>query len=197
VLFVERIHHPLQSRFAPSARLRGNTGGRVGEPQTHQPRQAKYLAGLKFIWSTRPGSNRRPPRWQENTNPRNHHHLRSSDRHIAAQSGISRHLGRQSTPETAPRRHQIWAHGRTPLPHRGWDSSATYAEKTKRRIPEALLYRLLAPEARCFPQSCEKSHRVWFNTGGGSEPLLAEAIQCLHLITGIDARVGPSSACLS
>ena len=49
-------------------------------PQTQQPRQAKYLAGLLFVWSTRPGSragfardalaerssaaNRRPPRWQ-------------------------------------------------------------------------------------------------------------------------------------
>jgi hypothetical protein len=33
------------------------------EPQTHQPRQAKHLAGLKLRWSTRPGSNRRPPRW--------------------------------------------------------------------------------------------------------------------------------------
>jgi len=29
----------------------------VGEPQRHQPRQAKYLTGLMFSWSTRPDSN--------------------------------------------------------------------------------------------------------------------------------------------
>ena len=56
------------------------------------------------------------------TNPSNHHHLRSNHRHIAAQSGISRHLGRQSTPETAPPRHQIWTggYGRTPRPPLGF-----------------------------------------------------------------------------
>ncbi len=36
----------------------------VGEPQTQQPRQAKYLTGLMFTWSTRPDSNRRPSGWQ-------------------------------------------------------------------------------------------------------------------------------------
>ncbi len=43
---------------------------------------------------------------QKNPNPRNRQYLRSNYRHIAAQSGVSRHRIRQ----TAPRRHQ--PHGR-------------------------------------------------------------------------------------
>jgi hypothetical protein len=42
---------------------------------------------------------------KKNPNPRKINDLRSNDRHIAAQSGISRHPGRHSTPKTAPRRH--------------------------------------------------------------------------------------------
>jgi len=37
----------------------------------------------------------------------------------ALTTGISRHMGRQSTPETAPPRHQIWAGRRTPHPRWG------------------------------------------------------------------------------
>ena len=65
--------------------------------------------------STRPGSNRRPSRWQENPNPRKISHLRLSDRHIAARSGISRYRGRQ----TAPRRLWIPSDSRSFGLHRG------------------------------------------------------------------------------
>jgi len=63
--------------------------------------------GVQVTWSTRPGLNRRPSAWQERTNPRKTNNLRSSDRHITAQSGLSRHIGRHSTPDTAPPRHQL------------------------------------------------------------------------------------------
>ena len=76
--------------------------------------------GVGKTWSTRPGSNRRPPRWQENPNPRNRQYLRSSDRHIAAQSGVSRHRIRQ----TAPPRHPVPATPPTPKNPPRWASLA-------------------------------------------------------------------------
>jgi hypothetical protein len=66
--------------------------------------------GVHLIWSTRPGSlagfarfaiaerssaaNRRPPRWQETTNPKNISSLGASYRQISAQGGVFRHRKR-------------------------------------------------------------------------------------------------------
>ena len=36
---------------------------------SEKPRQGNYPAGFRIFWSTRPGSNRRPPRWQRGALP--------------------------------------------------------------------------------------------------------------------------------
>ena len=45
------------------------------------------------------------------SSPRKINNLRSNHRHMAAQSGILRHIERHSTPKTAPTRHRLLARG--------------------------------------------------------------------------------------
>jgi hypothetical protein len=90
---------------SPSAPLSLTTDSQSIWTQKAPPRT--WRNGALIFWSTRPGSNWRPPRWQETKRTRNRQYLRTSDRHTAAHSGVSRHQGRHSTPDTAPPRHQI------------------------------------------------------------------------------------------
>ncbi len=72
-----------------------------------QHRRATFLKRVttRNQWRAGRDSNPRPSGSKKNPNPRKINDLRSSDRHMAAQSGISRHPGRHSRTETAPRRH--------------------------------------------------------------------------------------------
>jgi hypothetical protein len=104
-----------------------NSNGRNGAPRgiREQPSAAKATQPLGRCAPTRhsliprdsPSGSRasfardahRQRSWlaKKNPNLRKINDLRSSDRHMAAYSGISRHPGRHSTPKTAPRRHWI------------------------------------------------------------------------------------------
>jgi len=52
------------------------------------------------------------------------------------------------------------AHGRTPLGLWGWDSSATYTEKTKRRMREVL---------RCLPHESEAHSQTFYHFQSGPD----------------------------
>jgi hypothetical protein len=95
-----------RGRLGPHNR-NGHDLGRRSAPRSHVacPTKAPPVQGTEGAsksWSTRPGSNRRPPRWQEKGKLRKSAALPPRDRRAPARSGTSRHRGRQ----TAPKRHQ-------------------------------------------------------------------------------------------
>jgi hypothetical protein len=128
----------------------------VEDPQTKQPRQAKRLTGLKFRWSTRPGSqagfarealaerssaaNRRPPRWQGDAGLDFIEVFRPerSYRCVSVNSGgrirgLSRSPAFHSGPGLDGELAALWLHphsrwGRTPSPKR--QTSVRYAAGT-------------------------------------------------------------------
>ena len=139
--------------------MNDNCAGEL-EPLTTEMLPASATAPQRTVeparraaWSGKRDSNPRPSAWEEKTNPRNHSHLRSSERRAAARSGISRHRTRQ----TAPRRHQPiprWAH--PPPGLRGGTPGPDSPQKQKAALgaPGA------STRSRGFPSS-EPMHRYF------------------------------------